>query len=82
MNVPANAQVRLAGNSTQSGGELRYFHTETLESGQVWKDYTIEVEVMVEGKPVVKSETIDLVAGQSLSFTFDFEQERTLVAAR
>jgi uncharacterized protein (TIGR03000 family) len=73
LRVPAEAKVRLAGVDTQSGGELRYFYTNSLAVGQVWDDYEIEVQWEEAGETVVKRQTVQLAAGKPLHLNFESE---------
>ncbi len=81
LRVPADAKVRLAGVDTSSGGELRYFYTNTLAAGQVWEDYQVEVEWEVNGEAVVKQQSVQLKAGQPIQLDF-LSEPATYVAAR
>jgi uncharacterized protein (TIGR03000 family) len=71
--VPADAKVNLAGNDTNGNGEVRTFRTRQLASGQKWNNYTIRVTAEVNGVPVSKEKTIDLLAGTEHDFAFDFD---------
>jgi len=82
LRVPADAKVKLAGVQTDSDGELRYFHTTTLNDGEVWDDYTIEVQWEEEGRTVVKQETVQLRAGQPMQMAFGPDATAAKVAAK
>lgn len=82
LNVPAGAEVRLAGNDTAASGPVRLFTTTQLKQGETWKDYRIEVAAKINGKRVVKSRTIDLRAGDSVDLEFDFGNDISQVASR
>jgi len=69
LNVPADAQVVLAGNTTKTNGELRTYRTKELSNGQVWEDYTI----VVTHQGVTKEKTIRLIGGDELQVSFNFE---------
>ncbi len=69
LNVPADAQVVLAGNTTKTGGELRTYRTKELTNGQVWEDYTI----VVTHQGITKEKTIRLIGGDELQVSFNFE---------
>jgi uncharacterized protein (TIGR03000 family) len=71
LNVPEEAKVLLSGNSTRATGNQRVYQTSQLKVGQVWEDYTVEVEVNGQ----VKRQSIRLIGGDSLELTFDFESE-------
>lgn len=78
LNVPADAQVVLAGNPTAASGETRTFRTSQLKAGERWDDYVVEVHYA--GK--VKRETLRLVAGDDVALTFNFDDDKSLVASR
>ena len=78
LNVPADAKVILAGNETKASGETRTFRTSQLTAGERWDDYVVEVHH--NGK--VKRETLRLVAGDDVSLTFNFDDDKSLVASR
>lgn len=78
VNVPADARVVLAGNLTNASGETRTFRTAQLRAGEQWDDYVVEVHH--DGK--VKRETLRLVAGDDVALTFNFDDEKSLVASR
>ena len=82
LNVPENAKVTLAGNRTHASGPLRMFTTTSLKRGDSWEGYKIVVTTRINGKPVIKSKTIDLKAGDSVDLDFDFETEYSQVASR
>lgn len=69
LNVPADAQVVLAGNTTKTSGESRTYRTKELTNGQVWEDYTI----VVTHQGVTKEKTIRLIGGDELQVSFNFE---------
>jgi len=71
LNVPEGAKVSLSGNPTRATGTHRVYQTSQLKVGEVWEDYTVEVEM--EGQ--VKRQSIRLIGGDSLQLTFDFDQE-------
>jgi uncharacterized protein (TIGR03000 family) len=69
LNLPADAEVTLAGNVTKAEGETRTFKTMQLKPGQVWEDYEIVVRYQEDGQPVTKHEKIRLIAGDKLELT-------------
>ncbi|MCG8648797.1 MAG: TIGR03000 domain-containing protein, partial [Pirellulales bacterium] len=73
LNVPADAQVTLAGNQTHGSGPVRTFRTKQLKQGEQWTDYTIRVTQMVNGQPVSKERTVDVEAGRVTELTFEFD---------
>jgi len=72
LRVPASAKVNLAGNDTKGDGVVRTFRTRQLAEGQKWANYTIRVTTTIGGVPVTKERTIDLKAGDTRDFEFDF----------
>jgi uncharacterized protein (TIGR03000 family) len=74
LNVPADAQVTLAGNPTTSRGATREFSTAVLAAGQQWDDYQVVVTVTRDGQPVSQEKTITLTGGQSRTLAFDFAE--------
>jgi uncharacterized protein (TIGR03000 family) len=73
LNVPEDAKVTLAQNSTKSEGTARVFRTKQLAEGQAWDDYTIEVT----HKGETKQKTIRLIGGDKLELTFNFEENQS-----
>jgi len=71
LNVPENAEVTLAGNTTQVKGSTRVFKTSQLKSGEVWDDYVVQVKVGEQ----VKTQSIRLIAGDKLELSFNFDSE-------
>lgn len=78
--VPAGAKVYLAGNKTNATGEVRVFRTTGLTEGTAWSDYTIRVEMEVEGRVVSEEKQITLKAGDAKELQFDLDAEK--VASR
>lgn len=72
LNVPADASVTLAGNTTRGDGSVRTYRTSQLKDGEVWSGYIVRVSAEINGKPVSEERTIDLVAGSTNELTFDF----------
>jgi uncharacterized protein (TIGR03000 family) len=73
LHVPANADVVLAGNATKGYGEVRTFRTKQLKAGESWKNYTVSVTAMVDGRRVTKQRSVDVHAGDQAKLEFDFE---------
>ncbi len=73
LNVPSDATVVLAGNSTKTEGDARTYRTMELKSGQVWDDYKI---VVTKGG-VVKEKSIRLIAGDDVELTFSFDEAKS-----
>lgn len=63
LKVPADAEVLLDGNKTNAEGTVRTFSTRKLTDDQSWKDYKIEVRYSKNGKPVVQTRSLNLIAG-------------------
>ncbi len=63
LKVPADAEVLLDGQKTKAKGKIRTFSTRKLSNEQSWNDYKIEVRYFKDGKQVVETKTLDLVAG-------------------
>ncbi len=73
VNVPADAELTLAGSKTISKGARRKFTTKQLAEGQIWSGYTIVASLERNGQTLTKEQTIDLRGGESRQLTFDFE---------
>jgi uncharacterized protein (TIGR03000 family) len=83
LNVPADAKVFLAGQETKSTGERREFVSSKVDESGKWGQYAIRVVANVNGQPVEKNETVQLVPGEDRELTFDFgSSDVTLTAAR
>lgn len=65
LKVPVDAEVYLDGNKTNARGSIRTFSTEKLTDNQAWKDYQIEVRYLNDGRQVVKTRSLDLIAGST-----------------
>ena len=79
--VPEDATVTLAGKATSNSGQrIRYFTSESLKSGESWKDYKIEVSVVRDGKTLKKERTIELEAGTTKLVRFDFDSVGQIVS--
>jgi len=73
LNVPENAKVVLAKNTTKSDGTSRVYRTKQLKQGEAWDDYSIEVT----HNGVTKEKTLRLIGGDKLEFTFNFDATET-----
>ena len=73
VNVPKDAKVVIDGTETATKGSFRSFSTEKLKTGK-WKDYSVEVSVVRDGKTITKRESFDLGAGEFRFFEFEFGQ--------
>ncbi len=82
LRVPEDAKVTLAGNPTAAKGEVRTFRTKQLNAGETWSGYEIEVSIQRDGQRITKRETLDLVAGSTPEFSFEFDSAETTLAAR
>lgn len=69
LNVPADAKVSLAGNSTKSIGESRTYRTKELTTGQVWEDY----KIVVSWNGIVREKSIRLIGGDDMEISFNFD---------
>lgn len=72
LNLPEDAQVTLAGNTTKATGEARTFRTSGLAPGESWDDYEIEVKLGDQ----VKRQTVRLIAGDKLELSFNFDESQ------
>jgi uncharacterized protein (TIGR03000 family) len=63
LKVPVDAEVLLDGQKTNAKGKIRTFSTRKLTNEQSWNDYKIEVRYVKDGKQVVQTKTLNLVAG-------------------
>jgi uncharacterized protein (TIGR03000 family) len=83
LNVPADAQVFLAGQETKSTGERREFVSSKVAGGGKWDNYTIRVVANVNGQAQEKEQTIKLIPGEDQELTIDFDAaEVALTASR
>ena len=78
LKVPSDATVRLCGNGTAAVGRTRLYATQSLEDGEVWKDYKIEVSVVRDGKTITREQTVDLAAGETRLVSFDFAVDQVV----
>ena len=78
--VPGDARVLVNGIATRSTGSQRRYVSRNLTPGF---DYTYEVraEVMVDGKPVMQTKTVQLRAGQQAKLAFDMKAANPLETA-
>ena len=75
--VPHDARVKLCGKETSATGRIRHFATSKLAEGMTWKGYTIEVSVERDGETITSEKTLDLLAGDSHSLKFEFDDSTT-----
>lgn len=70
VSVPNGARILVNGVATRSTGDVRRYVSRNLTPGF---DYTYEVkaEMLIDGKPVVQSKTVQLRAGQTARLAFD-----------
>jgi uncharacterized protein (TIGR03000 family) len=80
--VPADAQVFLAGRETAATGTVRRFSTSQVPAGGVWKDYTIRAAIRRDGRLLELEQTVSVAAGESRQVTFDFDAERVAAVDR
>jgi uncharacterized protein (TIGR03000 family) len=73
LNVPEDAKVVLAQNTTKSEGASRVYRTKQLREGEAWDDYRIEVTY----KGTTKEKTIRLIGGDKLELSFNFDNEQS-----
>ena len=71
LKVPANAEVLLDGNKTDAQGEVRTFSTRKLDNEEAWENYEIKVRYFKDGQEVVKTQSLDLVAGATKVVAID-----------
>jgi uncharacterized protein (TIGR03000 family) len=71
VNVPAEAKIFVNGQATSSTGEVRQYVSRDLSSGMTYT-YEVKAEMVVDGKTVEQTKTIDLRAGSTSSLAFDF----------
>lgn len=74
VNVPMDASVYLEGQDTVSVGKAREFNTTDLKKGEVWKNYTVRVEIERDGKTLTKVQKINLRGGETREVRFDFSE--------
>lgn len=80
LHVPEDAQVSLAGVETNMTGSTRVFKTDRLASGKSWKDYTVRVTVIRDGKEITREKTTDIRAGENREMSFLVDED--MLAAR
>lgn len=71
LKVPADAEVLLDGNKTDAQGEVRTFSTRKLDNEEAWENYEIKVRYFKDGQEVVKTQSLDLVAGATKVVAID-----------
>ena len=72
VNVPAGADVFLAGQATKSQGAQRTFATSRLSAGQSWENYTVKATIDRDGQLLTKEQTLTLIGGEDRTISFDF----------
>jgi uncharacterized protein (TIGR03000 family) len=82
LSVPENAKVTLCGKTTNASGSARHFSTTKLETGQTWKDYTVEVAVEKNGRLIRQQKTLELVGGETYKLKFEFDETGEMLAVR
>jgi uncharacterized protein (TIGR03000 family) len=75
LHVPENAKVFLAGTATEQTGIERTYVTAQLKSGETWSDYTVRVELEVDGEKVVQERSLTIEAGKRHELAIDFAGE-------
>ncbi len=78
--LPAEARLTIDGNPTASTSDVRTFRTPNLPAGREFH-YTLQAEVMNNGKPVMMTKTVAVRAGAESQITFD-AAELAAVASR
>ena len=69
--VPDEAIVRICGKEMKlRNGPLRTFETTSLDLGQSWKDYEVEVEFEADGEKKLVKRKLDIEAGKSHQLSF------------
>jgi uncharacterized protein (TIGR03000 family) len=72
LHVPAEAKVTLAGTAMKTPGEIRRYATNALPAGQAWRDYTVHVELVRDGKTLTEDRQITLTGGAAQELSIDF----------
>jgi uncharacterized protein (TIGR03000 family) len=68
VSLPADAKLTFDGEATTSTSNQRVFVSPTLPAGQEYH-YTLQAEVVVDGKPVTVSKTVAVRAGEESHVT-------------
>jgi len=82
LNVPADATVKLCGKETSTSGATRHYVTSKLDEGMTWKNYTVEVSVVRDGKVLTQERTMNLLSGEIYSLDFDFDAAAGQIVSR
>jgi len=69
VSVPENAKLTIDETATTSTSAQRVFVTPALEAGKAYH-YTMKVEYVQDGKPVVISKKVDVTAGTETTVNF------------
>jgi len=72
--VPVDATVYLDGADTVSVGNVRKFVTNDIARGNTWKDYEVRVEFERDGKKIVKTRKVTLLAGEKQEVEIEIGQ--------
>ncbi len=68
VSLPANAKLTIDGEATTSTSQQRVFTSPALPAGKDFH-YTLQAEVVVDGKPVTVSKTVAVRAGEQSRVT-------------
>lgn len=69
VSVPENAKLTIDDNATTSTSAQRTFVTPALTAGKSYH-YNVKVEYVQDGKPVVATKKVDVVAGNETKVNF------------
>jgi uncharacterized protein (TIGR03000 family) len=78
--LPADAKLMIDGNATTSTSDVRTFRTPALPTGAEFR-YTLQAEVVREGKALTLTKTVTVRGGAETQVTFD-AAELAAVASR
>jgi uncharacterized protein (TIGR03000 family) len=80
LKVPADAKVYLANSVKKVTGTVRVFNSKKLDVGQKVSDYPVRVSVVRNGQLISKEQTISLIAGESKTLSFRFDEQSPVAA--